>query len=65
MEASQAASALDWAQALRAQQVIGEFSLTPASLEDVYVDLVAPTSTDAPADAPLASTEEVSHARAA
>ena len=65
VDAAQAATAIDWAQALRARSVIGEFSLTPASLEDVYVDLVSTTSTDASADAPPASTEEVAHARAA
>ena len=69
VDSSQAASALEWAQGLRAVQVIGEFSLTPASLEDVYVDLVsskpAHASTDASAKASPASPEEVSHAHAA
>ena len=40
VEASDAAAALAWAQALRADGRIGEFALTPASLEDVYVELV-------------------------
>ena len=57
--ADQAAAALEWAQQLRAGEVIGEFSITPASLEDVYVDLV---SNPIPAVQP---TQEVSHARAA
>jgi ABC-2 type transport system ATP-binding protein len=65
IEASDAAPAVEWAQSLRGDGVIGEFSLTPATLEDVYVDLVSPMSTDARADALPASTKEVSHARAA
>ncbi len=65
IESSDAALAVEWAQSLRGDGVIGEFSLTPATLEDVYVDLVSPLSTDARAEAPLASTQEVSHARAA
>jgi ABC-2 type transport system ATP-binding protein len=65
VEAAQAASALDWAQALRSNRVIGEFSLTPASLEDVYVDLVTTRPSEAPADTRGTSTEEVSHAHAA
>ncbi len=67
IEASRAAEAIDWAQALRADRLIGEFSLTPASLEDVYVDLVSATPDDSPDPAPAASApaEEVSHARAA
>ena len=36
-----AADALSWAQLLRRDGVIGEFALTPASLEDVYVELVS------------------------
>jgi hypothetical protein len=65
VDAADAASAIDWAQALRARSVIGEFSLTPASLEDVYVELVSPRPSDAPAEADPASPEEVAHARAA
>jgi ABC-2 type transport system ATP-binding protein len=65
VEASQAASAIDWAQALRTRRIVGEFSLTPASLEDVYVDLVSSKPADAPAHAPTTPAEEVSHAHAA
>ena len=65
VDSTDAAQAVDWAQALHEGGRIGEFSLTPATLEDVYVDLVSVKSTDGPADAPVASTEEVSHARAA
>lgn len=65
VESVDAAPAVEWAQSLRASGVIAEFSLTPATLEDAYVDLVSLTTDDAPADAPIASTEEVSHARAA
>lgn len=65
IDAHRAADALDWAQALRAARVIGEFALTPASLEDVYVGLVS-SGLDAPTpEAPAASAEEVPHARAA
>jgi ABC-2 type transport system ATP-binding protein len=65
VDAAAAAPAVDWAQRLRDAGVIVEFSLTPATLEDAYVDLVSPVPTDAPSDAPLAASEEVSHARAA
>lgn len=66
VEATRAGEALDWAQALRAARVIGEFSLTPASLEDVYVELVSePSSHDLSARTPEASTEEASRAHAA
>ncbi len=65
VDTAHAATAIDWAQALRARSVVGEFSLTPASLEDVYIDLVSAKRTDASADAPTASTEEVSGAHAA
>lgn len=65
IEVDHAAAAIDWAQALRADDRIGEFSLTPASLEDVYVDLVSGKPNSASVAAPVASTEEVSHARAA
>ena len=65
VESSQAAAAIEWAQQLRQRQLVGEFSLTPASLEDVYVDLVSQVPTDASADAPAPSPEEVSHAHAA
>ena len=65
IEASHAAEAIDWAQTLRSAHVIGEFSLLPASLEDVYVDLVSNATDDSPDVTPAASTEEVTHARAA
>lgn len=65
VDSGQAAAAVDWAQSLRAQNAISEFSLTPATLEDAYVELVSRKSTDALADAPDASTEEVPHAHAA
>jgi ABC-2 type transport system ATP-binding protein len=59
-----ASDALDWAQRLRADGVIGEFALTPASLEDVYVDLVS-DGTSASRPARVATDREVAHARAA
>ncbi len=62
VDAEHAAAAIDWAQALRAGKIVGEFSLTPASLEDVYVDLVSPKLTDAADGVTLASTTEFSHA---
>ena len=65
VEASYAAEAIDWAQALRAARIVGEFSLTPASLEDVYVDLVSNTASVSTGETSAASTAEVSHARAA
>ena len=65
VEASQAAAAIDWAQALRSSRVVGEFSLTPASLEDVYVELVSRSAADSPDPAPAASSEELPSARAA
>jgi ABC-2 type transport system ATP-binding protein len=64
VEADHAAAAIGWAQTLRSQGLVGEFSLTPASLEDVYIDLVSVKPTDASADA-SAATEEISHAHAA
>jgi ABC-2 type transport system ATP-binding protein len=65
VEASQAARAIEWAQALHARRAVGEFSLTPASLEDVYVDLVSNKPADASPDAPQAPSKEVVHAHAA
>jgi ABC-2 type transport system ATP-binding protein len=65
VDAGHAASAIDWAQALRARHVIGEFSLTPASLEDVYVELVSSPPTDASDEADPETIEEVAHVRAA
>lgn len=58
VESAEAASALAWAQALRQHRVVGEFSLTPASLEDVYVELVTSRASDT-------LHEEASRARAA
>jgi ABC-2 type transport system ATP-binding protein len=64
VEADRAAEAIEWAQLLRARRVVGEFSLTPASLEDVYVDLVSgPSGTPTAPGAPAA--EDIVHARAA
>jgi ABC-2 type transport system ATP-binding protein len=65
VDSADAATAVTWARSLRSDGRIGEFSLTPATLEDVYVDLVSPMSTDASAGAPIASIEEVPHAHAA
>lgn len=48
--ADRAVEALDWAQMLRSTGAIGEFSLTPASLEDVYVDIVGTGVPAAPPD---------------
>jgi ABC-2 type transport system ATP-binding protein len=64
VEARHAAAAIDWAQMLRSARVIGEFSLTPASLEDVYVDLVS-RAADAAEGAAVGSTQEVTHAHPA
>ncbi|MDS1269437.1 ABC transporter ATP-binding protein [Lipingzhangella sp. LS1_29] len=47
IDAATAPQALEWAQRLRADGHIEEFSLTPTSLEDVYVDLVGPGATSA------------------
>jgi ABC-2 type transport system ATP-binding protein len=41
VDAAVASSAISWAQSLRAERVIGEYALTPASLEDVYIELVS------------------------
>jgi ABC-2 type transport system ATP-binding protein len=65
VEAGRAAEAIGWAQTLRSQRRIVEFSLTPATLEDVYVDLVAGPAGGRSAEASVLSSEEVSHARAA
>jgi ABC-2 type transport system ATP-binding protein len=62
--AEHAVDALGWAQRLRASGDIGEFALTPASLEDVYVDLVS-DRTGVAQPMLLAPSREVSHARAA
>jgi ABC-2 type transport system ATP-binding protein len=63
VEADRAASAIEWAQALRGGGIVGEFSLTPATLEDVYVDLVS--TTPAPGSDPAPMTKEATDARAA
>jgi ABC-2 type transport system ATP-binding protein len=65
VDASQAAAAIDWAQGLRTRQIVGEFSLTPASLEDAYVELVSTKPGNASVDVLPVSSEEVSHAHAA
>jgi ABC-2 type transport system ATP-binding protein len=63
--ADQAAAAIAWAQTLRECGTVGEFSLTPASLEDVYVDLVTPAASAPMVDhAPVVS-RGMSHERAA
>ena len=59
-----ASDALGWVQRLRADGVIGEFALTPASLEDVYVELVS-DGTSATRPARVAADREVARARAA
>jgi ABC-2 type transport system ATP-binding protein len=43
IDAANAPRALEWAQRLRTEGAIEEFSLTPTSLEDVYVGLVGNT----------------------
>ncbi|MEX1334952.1 MAG: ABC transporter ATP-binding protein [Candidatus Limnocylindrales bacterium] len=65
VDSGDAALAVEWAQSLRTAGVIGEFSLTPATLEDVYVDLISPSAHDAPVDRSPVPNEEVTHARAA
>jgi ABC-2 type transport system ATP-binding protein len=65
VEAGRAAEAIGWAQTLRSQRRIGEFALTPASLEDVYVDIVSAPSAAPAAAGALVSTEEVIHVPAA
>jgi ABC-2 type transport system ATP-binding protein len=62
--ADRAADSLAWVQGLREQGTVGEFALTPASLEDAYVELVSDRSGAAAALATPPS-QEVSHARAA
>jgi ABC-2 type transport system ATP-binding protein len=62
VETDRAAVAIEWAQALREQGLVSEFSLTPATLEDAYVDLV---SRGPAALAATSGAEEVSHAHAA
>lgn len=63
--AARAVDGLAWVQGLRDDGVVGEFALTPASLEDAYVGLVG----EHPGEASSASTgptrQEVTHARAA
>jgi hypothetical protein len=56
--------AVGWAQRLRADGRIGEFSLSPASLEDVYVELVG-TIASSPGSVTNPLLSEVAHARAA
>jgi ABC-2 type transport system ATP-binding protein len=64
LPADRAADGLAWAQRLHARGGIGEFALSPASLEDVYVELVAAVASAAgPVEMP--SLSEVTHARAA
>jgi ABC-2 type transport system ATP-binding protein len=65
IEAGHAAEAIDWAQQLRTAHAIGEFSLTPASLEDVYVDIVSSQPAADSTDRSRLAPEEVPHARAA
>jgi ABC-2 type transport system ATP-binding protein len=43
IDATAATDALGWAQRERAQGRLDEFSVTPVSLEDVYIGLVGPT----------------------
>jgi ABC-2 type transport system ATP-binding protein len=62
--AGHAVEALAWAQQLRASGHIGEFTLAPASLEDVYVDLVS-DGRDVARQGVLLSSKEDAHARAA
>jgi ABC-2 type transport system ATP-binding protein len=53
---TQAAAAVSWALRLRVEQRIGEFALTPVSLEDLYVELLSdPVVRPAPAAASPAS----------
>ena len=46
MPAAHAAAAVQWASDELAAGRLERYSLAPASLEDVYVDLVGDTSTD-------------------
>ena len=62
VEAGRAATAIEWAQSLRARGVVGEFSLTPVTLEDVYVELV---SKQAAPRLESADTQEAIHVHAA
>ncbi len=48
---AQAAAAVTWALRLRAEKRIGEFALTPVSLEDLYVELLSDPSVE-PASSP-------------
>jgi len=67
IDSGRAASAIAWAQDLRSRGVVGEFSLTPASLEDVYVELVSNTDRRPGAAPELGPgpSREASHAHAA
>lgn len=64
LPADRAGVAVSWAQRLRADGRIGEFSLSPASLEDVYVELVG-TIASSPGSVTNPLLSEVAHARAA
>ncbi len=41
VDASEAATAIDWARRLRTARQVDEFAMNPASLEDVYIGLLA------------------------
>jgi len=65
VSAARASEGLAWVQRLRDDGVVGEFALTPASLEDAYVGLVG-DRVDGASPASLVETrQEVGHARAA
>jgi ABC-2 type transport system ATP-binding protein len=63
LPAGRAADGLAWAQQLHADGVVGEFALTPASLEDAYVGLVSDQAPDEHVD--RTAEREVVRARAA
>ena len=61
--AADAAAAIGWAQSLREADIIGEFALTPSSLEDAYVNLIS--AVDGAETATDPRPEEAAHASAA
>jgi ABC-2 type transport system ATP-binding protein len=62
--AQRASEAAAWAQQLRREQAIEEFSLAPATLEDVYVELVG-RGDALEITSPTIVREEISDVRAA
>jgi ABC-2 type transport system ATP-binding protein len=64
LSARRAGEAVAWAQQLRTDGRIGEYALSPASLEDVYIELVG-TLAGSTLPVGVPSPQDVAHARAA